>query len=249
MKTLHILLAICVLFSIGAGGQELKEPATIHVTGTAEISVPPDAAVFLLEVTKLNKYLASAKRETDDALAKIITLTKRYDIKPENVRTDHISVEMKYQYIRDRQNPLVDEDGDPIGVRTFLGYEVSTTVVVRLTDLSRFEDFFSAVLLTGLTEIDDVDFAAANITELRAQARVNAMKAAKEKADAMAGAIGQNVGKAIFITEGITQRPIISAGVMSNTISVSAAASEPVATFAPGSIKVTAQVTVTFLLN
>jgi uncharacterized protein YggE len=247
MKTLHILLAICVLFSIGADGQELKEPPTIHVTGTAEISVPPDAAVFSLEVTKLNKDLASAKRETDDALAKIIMLTKRYDIKPENVRTDHISVEMKYQYIRDRQNPLVDEDGDPIGVRTFLGYEVSTTVVVRLTDLSRFEDFFSAVLLTGLTEIDGVDFAAANITELRAQARVNAMKAAKEKADAMASAIGQNVGKAIFITEGITQRPI--AGLMANTISVSAAASEPVATFAPGSIKVTAQVTVTFLLN
>jgi len=155
---------------------------------------------------------------------------------------------MKYQYIRDRQNPLVDEDDESIGVRTFLGYQVMTTVVVRLTDLTKFEDFFSAVLLTGLTEIDDVDFVSENITELRAQARVNAMKAAKEKADAMAGAIGQSVGKAISISEGITQRPF-AAGLSANTYSVSGSASEPVATFAPGSIKVTAQVTVTFLLN
>lgn len=243
-----VCLGLLLTCALSAFSQDLKDVPTIHVTGTAEISVPPDAAVFSLEVTKLNKDLAIAKCETDEALARIIALTKEYEIRPEHVRTDHISVEMKYQYIRDLKNPVVDEDGDPVTVRTFVGYEVSTTVVVRLTDLTRFEEFFSAVLLTGLTEIEDVDFVTKDITELRAQARVNAMKTAKEKADAMARAIGQSVGKAIYISEGITQRPF-AAGLAANTFAAAGSASEPVATFAPGSIKVTAQVTVTFVLN
>jgi len=71
MQTFRILLIVLTLFAVGFG-QDLKEPPTIHVTGTAEISVPPDAAVFSLEVAKLNKDLAIAKRETDEALARII---------------------------------------------------------------------------------------------------------------------------------------------------------------------------------
>ena len=72
MQPIKIIIVALALCSVGAFGQELKEPPTIHVTGTAEISVPPDAAVFSLEVAKLNKDLAIAKRETDEALARII---------------------------------------------------------------------------------------------------------------------------------------------------------------------------------
>ena len=39
------------------------------------------------------------------------------------MKTDQISVEMKYETIRDPKNRIYDEDGDEIGTRVFTGYD------------------------------------------------------------------------------------------------------------------------------
>jgi uncharacterized protein YggE len=77
------------------------------------------------------------------------------------------------------------------------------------------------------------------------------MKAAREKAAAMAGSVGQSIGKAIKINEvnSANQNYSYSANITSNSVSTGGAFSAGVATFAPGAIKVEAQVTVSFLLN
>jgi uncharacterized protein YggE len=77
------------------------------------------------------------------------------------------------------------------------------------------------------------------------------MKAAREKAVAMTASIGQTIGKAVRVSEGNNpnQNYGYAANVTSNTVSVGGSFSEAVATFAPGAIKVEAQVTVSFLLN
>ncbi len=252
MKKLMLSIAVICAITANHFAQDRDKLPTINVTGSADISVAPDEVLVSLDVTKRNKVLQTAKSEADVALAKIIQLTKQFDIKPENVRTDYISVEMKYQSIRDPKNRIYDEDGDEVGTRVFLGYEVSTTVIVKLTDIKRFEGFFSEVLKTGLSEIDSVKFETSKLREHKDKAREMAMKAAFEKASAMAGAINQTIGKAIFIVEGTPPNPSYS-GANSNTTanyySGPVTVSEPVATFAPGAIKINAQVTVTFLLN
>src|SRR5690349_4438135 len=108
---------------------------------------------------------------------------------------------MRYQFVRDPKNRIFDEDGDEIGTKTFLGYDVSTSVVIRLTDIKRFQDFFTEVMKTGLTEVDSVSFESSELISQRKRARELAMKAAYEKAAAMAGAVNQTIGKAIYITE------------------------------------------------
>jgi uncharacterized protein len=153
--------------------------------------------------------------------------------------------------VRDPNRRVYDEDGDEIGTKVFLGYEVSTTVTVKLTELARFEEFFSEVIGTGISEIESVRFNSSELIDQRKKAREMAMKAAYEKASAMAGAIGQTVGKAIYIAEGNISDARSSSG-LANTISSYSGPtviSESVATFAPGAIRVASQVTVTFLLN
>lgn len=253
----EIVFSFLFIASLNFSGhsQDTRTPQpTIVVTGTAELMVPPDEVVFTLDVTKRNKDMQIAKREADQALVKIIDLTKRFDIKPQNVKTDYISVEAKYQSVRDPKNRIFDEDGDEIGTRVFLGYDVSTTVIVRMTELKRFEEFFAEVIKTGLSEIDSVSFESSKIIEQRKDARTMAMKAAFEKAAAMAGAINQTIGKAISITEGASEagRYTFANGANVNSANVSTGpvtVSQPVATFSPGAIKVSSQVTVTFLLN
>ena len=247
MKRAISLFAICLVATL-ARGQEAPKSPTIQVSGSAEIVVVPDQVVITLDLTKRNKDLQIAKRETDAALAKIVSLTKSFNIKPEDVRTDYISVDMKYQSIRDPKSRVFDEDGEEIGTRVFLGYEVSTTLVVRLSELSRFESFFSEVLKTGVSEVDSVSFESSRLIEHRAKAREMAMKAAHDKASAMARAIDQTIGKAIYIVE-VSPNLGVSSNVNTANFSGSGiVVSDSVATFSPGSIKISAQVAVTFLL-
>jgi uncharacterized protein YggE len=254
MNKLLLLLALNLVFGLCVLAQDLDKTPLITVTGTAEIMVAPDEVTFSLDFTKIDKDLQVAKRLNDESVAKILELTKRFQVLPQNVKTDSISVEMKYESIRDAKTKIYDEDGDEIGKKIFKGYEVSKTVTIRLTDLSRFEEFFGEVLKTGITEVNSVTFTTSKLRENKDTARDMAMKAAREKATAMAASINQTIGKAVRITEGTVSNQYISGGVLygnetSNVRRTNGNFSESLATFAPGAIKIEASATVSFLLN
>lgn len=230
--------------------QDIDKMPAVTVTGTAEILVAPDEVVFSLSVEKTDKDLQVAKRLNDESVGKVLELTRRYSVAPQNVKTDFISVEMKYVSVRDPKKKIYDDDGDEIGQKIFKGYEVSKTVIVRLTDISRFEEFFSEVLKAGISEVNSVKFETSKLRENKDTARDMAMKAAKEKATDLARSVGQTIGKAVRITEGTESNvPYRNSNYAANSVGTGGTFSESVATFAPGAIKVEASVTVSFLLN
>ena len=242
------LMLLCFAFSSYA--QEIDKLPVITVSGTAEVLIAPDEVVCSLDVTKTNKDLQTAKRLNDESVGKILELTRRFSISPQHVQTTQISVDMKYESIRDAKTRVFSDDGDEIGKRVFKGYEVSKTVTVKLTDISRFDAFFSDVLQTGVSSVNSVRFETSKLRENKDKAREMAMKAAKEKATAMAAAVGQNIGRAIKITEwNLGGQPLANYGLNSNTIGTSGGFTESLVTFAPGAIKIEAQVTVSFQLN
>lgn len=247
LKPALALLGLVLYCGITVAAQNLDNLPVITVSGTAEVLVEPDVVIYSLDVTKTDKDLQVAKRLNDEAVSKVLNLTRRFSIAPQNVKTDYISVEMKYESVRNPQRRVFDEDGDEIGTRVFRGYEVSKTVIVKSTDISRFEEFFSEVLKTGITEVTSVKFETSKLRENKDKARDLAMRAAREKAMAMAASVGQVIGKALKITEVNLASPPYSQNV-SNNISVGRSSSESLATFAPGAIKIEAQVTVSFHL-
>ncbi|MFN6964403.1 MAG: SIMPL domain-containing protein [Pyrinomonadaceae bacterium] len=253
MKSLFCSLALLLCLSAATFAQtDIDKMPLITVTGNAEVMVAPDEVVFNIDVTKLDKDLQVAKRQNDETVAKLLELARRFNVEPRNVKTDYISVEMKYESIRDPKKRVFDEDGDEIGTRVFKGYEVSKTVIVRLTDISRFEEFFAEALKTGITEVSSVKFETSKLRENKDKARDLAMKAAREKARAMASAVDQTIGRAVRVTESTAgnQNYSLNANITANTVSSGVMSqSQSVATFAPGAIKVEATVTVSFLLN
>ena len=250
MKRLTTLIAVLLFSAFTSSAQEIDKLPVITVSGMAEVQIAPDEAVFSIDVTKTNKDLQAAKRLNDESVGKILELTRRFSISPQNVQTTQIAVDMKYESIRDPKTRVFSEDGDEIGRRVFRGYEVSKSVTVRLTDLSRFEEFFAEVLQTGVSAVNSVKFETSKLRENKDKAREMAVKAAKEKATAMAVAVGQSIGRAIKITEGnVGGPPFASYSANSNAIGTTGAFSESLVTFAPGAIKIEAQVTVSFLLN
>lgn len=263
MKTVSFIacsLVFLCLTSPALFGQDDKDnhsEPSIVVTGKAEIAVEPDSAVISVDFTKLDKDLQAARKANEEGVAKMLQIARRYRIPQQDVRTNNISVSMKYISMRDRQKPIYDDDGDEIGTRVFQGYEVSRSVTIKLTKLSDFDALFNEVLATEPTEIDDVTFQSSRLIELRAQAREMAMKAAYEKARSMAAAIGQTVGKAIKINEGTASDRYVSGGVMninsaaniSRPISSTVTTASNLATFSAGSITIDSSVTVVFRLN
>ena len=250
MKRSTILIAVLLCVTFSSSAQEVDKVPLITVSGSAEVQIAPDEAVFSIDVTKTNKDLQAAKRLNDESVGKILELTRRFSIAPQNVQTTQIAVDMKYESIRDPKTRIYSEDGDEIGKRVFRGYEVSKSVTVRLTDLSRFEEFFAAILQTGVSAVNNVRFETSKLRENKDKARDMAMKAAKEKATAMAAAVGQSIGRAIKITEANAggQR-FANYSMNANQTGTEGVFTESLVTFAPGAIKIEAQVTVSFLLN
>jgi hypothetical protein len=238
--------AVVLILLLAAGNARAAEVELplITVNGQAEISVVPDEVVFTLEVEKTDKDLSAAKAQNDASVRQILALASRFGVPAGDVKTDYISVTMKYT------TDLADELGDDERrklKREFVGYEVSKTVIVRFADIKRFEEFFSEVLKAGVSRVRDVDFRTSQLRKHKDEARALAMRAAKEKATALAREIGQTIGKAHSISEEAEGGSRMSNNV-GTRIGGSFSADEG-ATIAPGMIKITARVVVSFILN
>ncbi len=255
MKQIIFCLGLMLILSTCFLAQDLDKVPQITVSGNAEVLVEPDEAYISLDVTKLNKDLAIAKMQNDETTAKILEVTRRFNIPTQNVSIRNISVEMKNRIVRDPKKPVYDEDGDLSGEKIFLGFEVSKTVRIKFLELNKFEELFGELLKTGVTEVNSVSFETSKLRQYKDQARDMALNAAKEKATAMAGAIGQTIGKAIRITEGEVSNSTLNysntSANSSNFRSIPAVetVSTSVGSFSPGTITVSAQATVIFILN
>lgn len=240
--SLSARIAFCLFLAAFAPpdvrAQQTVAPSLITVSGQAEIRVAPDEIIFTLEVEKTDKDLAVAKRQNDESVRQILALARRFNVATQDVKTDYITVEMKYE---------TNDDAEGKSRREFVGYEVSKTVIIRFTDIARFEEFFSETLKTGVSRIERVEFRTSQIRRHKDEARARAIRAAREKAIALTREIGQTIGRAHSISEEEESR-----SAHSNTLSVNPGdsfAADEHSTIAPGMIRVTARVAVSFILN
>lgn len=236
------LLLSCVVSAISAQSIDVTKLPTVQVTGTAEIFVVPDEVTFSLKVAKSDKNLVTAKNQNDENVGRILALAKRFNIDSKDVKTDFITVAEKFD--RKRLDAKDEEYSN-----VFAGYTVSKTVIVKLKDLKKFEEFFTEVVKIGVTQISNVSFQSSELRKYKDQARLMAIRAAREKAVAIAGAINQEVGKAVSIEEkDIDGYRSPYANASSNSFSISDERDDT-NTLAIGTISVKAQVEVQFLLG
>jgi uncharacterized protein YggE len=230
-------------------------PRVLLVTGSADVMVIPDEAIFTLAVETTNMNIMEAKSKNDISIKKIRTLAQELKIEAKYVKTDYISVNPQYTYKSNGEN-------------IFNGYVIHRGVVITLKDLSKFDELFTRILAAGANYVQNVQFMTTQLRKHKDEARALAVKAAKEKAVAMAKGLGQTIGKANLIQE-IQEdsysyySPWGSRGYGgANSVSNVNAASNSIVNapetssqninnddFSPGQIKVSARISVTFDLN
>ena len=238
------LFAGVFLTSTAFAASEGSEPRTVTVTGEAEVKVARDEVVLVLGVESNNKDLAEVKKANDQRVRSVLAAAEAAGVPPKNVQTDYINIEPDYR--------------DESSTRRIVGYIQRTTIVITLTDLSKFEKLLSGALGAGAEHVHSIDFRTSQLRKHRDQARALAIRAAKEKAIALAGELGQKVGKPHSIREGQSGwwssyrswwgrgYQMASQNVVQNAGGGSATQDGPLA---PGTLSVRADVTVTFELE
>ncbi len=189
---LALLLVLALAAWTGQGQASSSEasskPRRITVSGEAEVRVVPDEVILTLGVETWNKKMAVATAENDRIVNAVLALAADYDIPAEHVKTDYVGIEPRYR------NGYYEE-------RDFIGYFVHKTIVITLRDLSRFEGLLADALGAGVNYVHGIEFRTTALRQHRDEARALAIKAAQEKAVALAGELGQKIGEPLEIQE------------------------------------------------
>ncbi len=129
-------------------------------------------------------------------------------------------------------------------------FVASQTLTVTLRDLSRLDAVVESLIKAGANRVDSIEYENSDLRKYRDQARDLAVKAAQEKAQALAHALGQEVGKAYSIEEVAEAASPYSGGLMSNSFYEYRDKAKPAGpTTAAGQNKISASVVVSFDLN
>ncbi len=243
-----LLVMMVFAFSLAAAGEK-PEPRLVTVTGDADVKVVPDEVIVTLGIETWDKDLDLAKKRNDETFRNVMRVTRDFNIEPRYVQTDYLEIEPRYARWDEREP------------ESLKGYSVRKQVKITLKQITRFEELLTQVLKQGVNYLHGVQFRTTELRKHKDQARALAIRAAKEKATALAGELGQKVGRPHEIKEeyanwwsyygswwGSRWGGAMAQNVVQNVGGGGAPGSDE-STVAPGQITINARVSVSFELE
>lgn len=238
-----VLLLVALAFSVPLAAQT-PVSRTITVSGDAEVRVVPDEVVLRFGVETRNANLDAATAANERHVAAVVAAARQHGVPLDLIQTDYLSLEPQYTTRRSSDLPIPE----------LYGYLVRRTVSVTLRDLDAFDALFRDAVAAGANQVHGIEFRTTDLRTHRDEARLLAVRAAREKAEALAGELGEAVGRPRSIAEG--SAGWVSGyglgwrgglGAVQNVIVSGPGGSAPVdGVTAPGQIAVRAQVSVVF---
>lgn len=243
MKRLLVALAL-----VGCGARVEAQTSvvvspplrTIAVSGAAEVLVAPDEVNLRFAIESRDPKLDESVKQNDARTAAVLKFLKESDIEPKDVQSDHIQIQ-----------PVFSTHS---GVQTLVPqyYQVNRSFGVRLRKVPQFDTVLAGILRAGANHVLGIEFRSTELRKHRDLARQKAIRAAQEKATALAKELDVKVGKAQTISERAAPSWSSRPAYMNtqNIVQVAGRDAEPAEqNLSVGMISVTASVDVTFVLE
>lgn len=163
----------------------------IEVTGSAEMEVQPDEIVFTI------KYSEYWKEEFEKGKVYTDYVTK---ISIEEIENS-VFAELKSVGITKEQMILSDATSSSIWVSEGKGFRKSKTISIILKDFGKVNEIMYTVKTKGVNYMSISELKNKDITNFRKQVKIEAIKAAKEKANYLLQSVGENIGKLLTVVE------------------------------------------------
>jgi uncharacterized protein YggE len=228
-----LVIGLLTPFSVQADEDDRR---SILVTGEGEAAATPDQVEFLVGIDVTEAKVEAAKAKSDEAMRRILTITKDFKIEGKDVQSDYARVQ-----------PIHDSTYNPNGkpARPVISYNARRDIRILLRDIKQYDGLMAALFNSGANHLHSLQFKSSARPRLEQEARVAALKDAKAKAEAMAQQMGLKLGRPRSIAEGFHEPgPFPMAKTMMMESRARGAGEEP--TLAPGEVRVRQNVTVVF---
>lgn len=248
MRSAYALAFLVLPLLIGsAQAQPSSDPAPLGITvhGAAVVTASPDRIVLTFGIETWEAEVQTVRQKNGDALNRALSAIRGLGVADEDIQTAQVTLEPRRRM--DATEPVI------------LGYIARTLFLVTLHDPSRVGDAVTTALANGVNQIHGVEYQTSALAEHREKARALALRAARDKAEAMAAVLGGGIGRPLRVQEDAEPVPWTysgpawgggSLGMLQNVaVDARAPLSEATDPLALGKITVRAAVTVTFALE
>ncbi len=190
MKTKIITLSLILSFQFSITQTINKDFIRfIEVTGSAEMEIEPDEIRFEIGIQEYWAEEFEPGMEYKDYVTKIPI---------ENIEKEFMS-ELKELGIKNEQITL-----ENIGRKWRSGgkdFRKSETIIITITDFGQVNNLLLNVKTRGVNYMHIAELKNKNITEFRKKVKIEAMKAAKEKATYLLESVDDSLGQVISVIE------------------------------------------------
>ena len=236
-KTVHILTLVCALFlmscsaAFAAPQQETPRPP-LSVDGQGTGTAAPDMATVTIGVTTQGKDAAKAQNDNAWVSNQIQAAVRGLGIAEKDIQTRNYSFYPNYSTDKDHRNEVT-------------GYTVNNSVIVVVRDIKLTGKVIDAALNNGANEINSLDFSASDTKAVRKVALLNAIQDARNKADIIAKGLGKRIVGIQNVSEstGYIETRRFGGNML---MAVAKDAATPIT---PGSLSLTANVHIDFILS
>jgi hypothetical protein len=212
---------------------EDKEPPHVTVFGTATTEVVPDQMLWSVRVQTRGLKLDAVAQEHDKNVQNVLLLLKNSKLAETNIQTAQMQFGENWEF--------------RAGERFRNGYIATTSISFKLNDFDLYKKLWLGLAEMPSVSVESVNFDHTKRIEYQDETREKAIKAAKEKANALARAIGSEIGEPLFIEE--EQDEIIRPMMFNNLrMAAAGAAQEEGESVAPGTIPIKVRVHASFRL-
>ena len=198
IKYTHFLVltmaSITMLMATVSYADKDQTYARILVTGQGAVDIAPDMAILSLTVTREADTARAALDANSSAMSEVLSALKAEGIEARDLQTSGFSIQPKYIH------PGAKSSGERQPPR-IVGYTVRNSLSVRVRDISNVGAILDTSVTLGVNQGGNITFTNADPSAVITQARIEAVKDAKSKAETLARAAGVDVGHLMEISE------------------------------------------------
>jgi uncharacterized protein YggE len=225
-----LVLFLTIMFMTMSYGQETKQIPQINVNGEGKVKVAPDQVCISATVETKGNNAKDVKKQNDEKIDAVLKFIKKSNVPAADFKTKQVALNPQYDYEKKKTS-----------------YNAAQTIEIVLKDLSKYDELMEGLVQQGINRIDRVSFETSKLAQLESDARKLAIKDAKLKAEDYVSVLGQKVGKAYTISDNTQVYHPQPMYAMKAMAADSAGASNE--TLAIGEIEITANVSVSFVLD
>ena len=197
-QPLATLLAAFAMTAAPATALAQAAPASdgtlLSVSSRAEARKAPDIATVSAGVVTQAADGNAALRQNAEQMNRVLAAIKAAGVADKDVQTSGISLNPQYRY-EENQPPRIT------------GYQASNTVNVKLREVAKMGKVLDALVASGANQVNGPSFGIDDPEPLYDRARLDALKAARARAETYAGALGVRVRRIVSISEGGAAMP------------------------------------------